>query len=254
MAGRIAYYGNIVTSGLVLNLDAAKRDSYPGSGTTWRDISGNGNNGTLTNGPTFNSDNYGSIVFDGVDDYVNCGNILNSIMSGAGKQFTYNCSFTPQSSQNQILFGKYADSSTLVDERQFGVFTRDSGTGFKVDVIFATNGLPGFTNLVRSDSTLTLNVPNIISVTYDDNQPTSLDKVNIWINGVLSPKTLVVNASFGPITEGTAQFGIGASIASTGATFYRYTGKVFSLNLYARALSTQEILQNYNATKTRYGL
>jgi hypothetical protein len=64
---------NIVTDGLVLYLDAANQKSYPGTGTTWNDLSGNGNNGTLVNGPTFNSDNNGSIVFDGVDDYVNFG-------------------------------------------------------------------------------------------------------------------------------------------------------------------------------------
>ncbi len=65
---------NIITNGLILELDAANRKSYPGSGTTWTDLSGNGNTGTLTNGPTFSSANGGSIVFDGVDDYVNCGN------------------------------------------------------------------------------------------------------------------------------------------------------------------------------------
>ena len=59
----------IVTSGLVLALDAADRNSYPGSGTTWTDLSGNANNGTLTNGPTFNSANGGSIVFDGTNDF-----------------------------------------------------------------------------------------------------------------------------------------------------------------------------------------
>ena len=62
--------GKIVTNGLVLSLDAADRNSYPGTGTTWRDMSGNGNNGTLTDGPTFNSNNGGSIVFDGTNDYV----------------------------------------------------------------------------------------------------------------------------------------------------------------------------------------
>jgi hypothetical protein len=63
----------IVQSGLVLNLDAGVSSSYPGSGTTWTDLSGNGNTGTLTNGPTYNSANGGSLVFDGVDDYVNVG-------------------------------------------------------------------------------------------------------------------------------------------------------------------------------------
>jgi len=60
----------IITNGLILCLDAASTKSYPGSGTTWFDRSGNGNNGVLTNGPTFSSTNGGSIVFDGTNDYV----------------------------------------------------------------------------------------------------------------------------------------------------------------------------------------
>jgi len=67
----IARGPKIVTSGLVLALDAADKLSYRGSGTTWRDLSGNNNTGTLTNGPTFNAGNLGSIVFDGTNDYVN---------------------------------------------------------------------------------------------------------------------------------------------------------------------------------------
>jgi hypothetical protein len=73
--------GKIVTSGLVLALDAADKNSYPGSGTTWTDLSGNGNNGTLVNGPTFSSANGGSIVFDGVDDYVTCGTNSSTLVS-----------------------------------------------------------------------------------------------------------------------------------------------------------------------------
>jgi len=60
----------IVTGGLVLALDAADKNSYVGSGTTWKDLSGNANNGTLTNGPTFSNVNGGVIVLDGTDDYV----------------------------------------------------------------------------------------------------------------------------------------------------------------------------------------
>ena len=58
-------FGSIVQSGLVLNLDAGNLESYSGSGTAWTDLSGQGNDGTLVNGPTFSSDNGGSIVFDG---------------------------------------------------------------------------------------------------------------------------------------------------------------------------------------------
>ena len=59
----------IVNNGLILALDAADNNSYSGSGTTWSDLSGNNNTGTLTNGPTFGSTNGGTIVFDGTNDY-----------------------------------------------------------------------------------------------------------------------------------------------------------------------------------------
>jgi hypothetical protein len=63
-------YENIVTDGLVMNLDAGFVGSYPTTASTWYDISGNNNSGSLTNGPTFNPANSGSIVFDGADDFV----------------------------------------------------------------------------------------------------------------------------------------------------------------------------------------
>jgi len=69
-ASSVAAASGIVTTGLVLNLDAGNLASYPGSGTTWTDLSGYGNNATLTNGPTYSSANGGSIVFDGVNDTV----------------------------------------------------------------------------------------------------------------------------------------------------------------------------------------
>ena len=96
---------NIIKDGLVLTLDASSQRSYPGSGTTWYDLSGNGNNGTLTNGPTFDSGNGGSIVFDGTNDYVN-GPTTNSVIgnnislislsawvkiTGTGAAYLFNC-------------------------------------------------------------------------------------------------------------------------------------------------------------------
>jgi hypothetical protein len=71
-----------ITDGLVLYLDAANTKSYIGSGTTWKDLSGNSNDGTLTNEPTFDSGNSGSIVFDGVDDFVTTGQQLDPIAFG----------------------------------------------------------------------------------------------------------------------------------------------------------------------------
>jgi hypothetical protein len=63
---------SIVTNGLALYLDAGNASSYPGSGTNWTDLSSNGRNGTLTNGPTYSATNGGSIVFDGTNDFVQC--------------------------------------------------------------------------------------------------------------------------------------------------------------------------------------
>jgi hypothetical protein len=73
----ISYNPSIVTNGLVLALDAGNRKSYPGTGTTWTDLSGLGNTGTLINGPTYSSANGGSIVFDGANDYVITSTITN---------------------------------------------------------------------------------------------------------------------------------------------------------------------------------
>jgi len=230
MAGRIAYYGNIVTSGLVLNLDAAKRDSYPGSGTTWRDISGNDNNGTLTNGPTFNSDNYGSIVFDGVDDYaVVTGNY--HLLSN----FTISCWFKPKNTiaggLNQVgrLWGKGANL-----ECRF-----DGGAG-------ATNG--------RLEVDISAAQSNLTSVQ------------NIWLNTVWYNLVIVakettsemyiqslLNATGtrGSISDQTANLQIARSASGLGAVF---PGNISSFLIYSFALSASEIQQNYNATKTRYGL
>ena len=76
VASNLGSSGPIITSGLVLFLDAGNTSSYPGSGTTWTDLSGNGNNGTLTNGPTYTSSNGGAIVFDGINDFVNSGSSI----------------------------------------------------------------------------------------------------------------------------------------------------------------------------------
>ena len=77
MAGRIAYYGGIVKNGLILDLDAAKKQSYTGTGTTWSDISGNGYVGILTNGPVFESSN-NSLFFNGVNSYISVSGIINN--------------------------------------------------------------------------------------------------------------------------------------------------------------------------------
>mgnify|MGYP000212112688 CR=1 FL=1 len=76
-------------SGLVLHLDAGNTSSYPGTGTTWTDLSGNGYNGTFTNGPIFSAANGGCIVFDGVNDYVAGGNLGSFYSQGTISYWMY---------------------------------------------------------------------------------------------------------------------------------------------------------------------
>ena len=90
------YSPKIVTNGLVLCLDAGNNKSYPGSGTTWNDLSGNNNTGSLVNGPTFTGSFGGSVAFDGVNDYVACPtSLLDNYLSG--------CTLPPQ----KFFVGKY---------------------------------------------------------------------------------------------------------------------------------------------------
>ena len=73
---------NIIVDGLILHLDAGNSSSYSGSGTTWTDLSGEGNNGTLVNGTSYTSDDGGSLVFDGTNDYVNLGAVQINTAAG----------------------------------------------------------------------------------------------------------------------------------------------------------------------------
>ena len=101
--------GSIVTNGLVLALDASDRNSYVSGSTTWNDMSGNSYNGTLTNGPTFNSGSGGSIVFDGSNDYVAIP-ITNTVYSSL--TFTAMINTSTQTGGAGIIFNRGGGGST----------------------------------------------------------------------------------------------------------------------------------------------
>ena len=115
------YSPKIVTNGLVLCLDAGNTKSYSGSGTTWTDLSESATNGTLTNGPTFNSDNKGSIVFDGIDDY-----IAGSLTS-APTEMTF-CVFAKVTNKNEAGLIGIGTAGTY---KEFWIELRSSGN-FKI--------------------------------------------------------------------------------------------------------------------------
>jgi len=233
MAGRIAYYGNIVKNGLVFDLDVAKRDSYPGSGTVWRDVSGFQNNGTLTNGPTFDSNNGGSIVFDGTNDYVDL-------------PYNSNYNFTTISSLTWIktpiqYTGGYRN---VISKQSQDVFDRDFNFYIASPL---SNGV--ISQLHFSTARLT---------TYNGFINTSLS-LNSWYqvgfsvgNGFLN---YILNGQIIQSTVTTGNFNASSSYnINIGRADNFFLGNMSNVLLYNRILSSTEVLQNYNATKGRYGL
>jgi hypothetical protein len=232
MAGRIGYYGGIVKDGLVLDLDAGKLESYPRTGTSWKDISGNNNNGTLIGGPAFDSGNGGSIVFDGTNDYVNLPHILNV----SNSPITWNIWFKTNITTSGALFSDWSTSNWSFLLRILnGYFTIGMRNSLNADISDAQ--IPIYS--------LTSNVIYNICVTYNQ-LPNTL---KTYVNGVLvDTRGNAVSPS--TIKNSTNNFSIGLKQDTTTLL----NGNVYNANMYNRALSSQEVLQNYNATKGRFGL
>jgi hypothetical protein len=215
---------NIVTNGLVLYLDAANSKSYVSGSTTWSDVSGNGRNGTLVNGPTFSSENGGSIVFDGTNDRVNLGNILDFGTNDFTVELWCKKSSAGAQYPKVISKGFYQVSGWIVMTY--------------VDSLIFAYGNPEQSVLYTFPYTIT----------------------NKWIHGVITRISNQVTV-YGNATPGTS-----ATVANNLTSPYNFTigangipgefwgGNVSAVRVYNRALSAQEITQNYNATKTRFNL
>lgn len=219
---------SIVRNGLVLYLDAANQKSYPGSGTTWNDLSGNGNNGTLVNGPTFDSGNNGSIVFDGINDHVTVPSSTSLTIEGEG-----------------LTLGAWINYN-LTQEDWKGVIYKASGnsTGFQLFVNSSERiafGIITTTGFARPDSGvfLTPNTWHYIVGTYDG--------VNMRIYEDTILRTTL--AKTGTIVNANVSLNIGRSFSTE-----EMPGNIALTQIYNRGLTAQEILQNYNATKSRFNL
>jgi len=224
---------NTITNGLVLSLDAANRKSYPGSGATWTDLSGNSNTGTLTNGPTFSSANGGTIVFDGTDDSVIIAD--NSTLDLAGNK-TLGC---------WVYMG--ADSVGC------GITGKSNSTVFGMALGYGWNG-NGFMALAWNSS----NNPFIVK---DLNRDILKWNYLVAIQDVTTRYIYVYDiegvrfSSFSGGTHSwnnTQAFTIGN--ANNGSNPAPGNTRIAQTSIYNRALSPDEVLQNYNATKTRFGL
>lgn len=238
MGGRISYLGGIVKDGLILDLDAAKIQSYPRTGTLWNDISGNQNNGTLINGPTFDNGNGGSIVFDGTNDYVN----INTISSLQGNNpFSVSGWFKRNGDwSNGATWGIGGGSPNI------GINSWNSGNINQITIDLWGN------------------------TTYTTNQTYSLTewKHIVWVytGGSFTTSSIIIYINTTPYTgvnltilrSGTSTVNIsgGVVIGRADVISNQYYGKptISNFLIYNRALSATEISQNYNATRARFGL
>jgi hypothetical protein len=234
----------IVTDGLILYLDAANTKSYISGSTVWNDISRGGNNGTLINGPTFNNSNIGAIVFDGVDDYV-------SLPQSTPNQTIGNYSFS--------LWLKFTNTITSSSTSNFMMLEAQNVLLGGVDnylYLLSNATLPGSNGRIGFQTFNPLSILYTTTNTWVGNQwynitctyniLTSIQ--SIFVNGVLENFTTIANCYFNTNTY----FGLGAYSIPPRTWFFN--GKIANFMVYKKTLSPTEILQNYNAAKTRFGL
>ena len=220
-------FGKIITDGLVLCLDAADRNSYVSGSTTWRDVAGS-NNGTLTNGPTFSSSNGGSIVFDGVDDNVQISNSTSTNIIGSGITVSVWVKFSNVGNYKTIFVKDNPTSNSSgyqvyisnTEQSRWGI-TTSNGFNYMFGTVLSTN--TWYNILGKYDGTTNY----------------------LYENGVL------VNS----------QSCTGNIVDSSNFSIYmgRYrgeelTGNISITQIYNRSLSASEVLQNYSAQKSRFGL
>jgi hypothetical protein len=224
-------YPSIVTSGMTLNLDAGYVPSYPRTGTTWNDLSGNNNNGTLISAPTFNSASDGGITFSATNQYTST-NI--TVPSPSTRATTYEIAFIPAVGSITNLSGLMGWSGYLIDGFSLGFdnFNTIISQGYSSGS--TTSFYNGVGNFSYSSATVVTAVYENLKNTY-------------YINGVLAYSTTYTI----PVTTSFTTINVGG-YSQGGWTQSRCT--VFYARVYDRALSASEVLNNYNVNKSRFGL
>ena len=252
----MAVYGgpDIVTDGLVLHLDAANNKSYPGSGNTWYDLSDNGSNGTLTNGPVFSLDNKGSITFDGVDDIVPSINTVSRLSNSCTEVWFKADGIQPTGNfgiSRSMIFGYSHVGGTFSNFVTGPIVLAQSNKIYTS--VTDTQGFPSLT------SNTTINNNNVYYHVCL-NKDTVNGSISLYINGIFD-KSTTFNPDGYPIwagaPRGSNSVEIGGYTNGTGSSYIgtgRLKGSVAIAKMYSRILSVSEILQNYNALKGRFGL
>lgn len=243
MAGNVA--PNIVTDGLILYLDAANTKSYPGSGTTWFDLSGKNNHFTLYNGPTYTNN---VITLDGTNDYISSVNNLDLSNTNAVTILFY-IKATTYGTAVKILYELSTNFNSRTDS--FVAAFSDNSAGQDYEVIASVKGNVGY-NIASYNKTMLNDLQwHQHTIIHDTTQP--ITEVLMYGNG--QPGPVIQNPLTGYSSNNTNNFGNQPFyIGSRAGTSFFSPISIGSIQIYNRTLSATEIQQNYNATKTRYGL
>jgi hypothetical protein len=219
-------YERIITNGLVLNVDAGFLPSYGGSGTTWYDLAYSGNNGTLTNGPTYSSLDGGYITFDGVDDYVNFSGIsLTTSSFSCESLFQWSTVGGNRGTLHSLSY-QYPSSGYLI---------RQADTNNNRIVVWSDYGTETY---VLSNASIPTSAWTHVTVVQNSNN------CSIYINGVLDSTQSLNN----PVINTTYPYRIGQR--GTSGAFL--PGRIAFSKIYNKALTQSEVTQNYNASISRF--
>lgn len=241
MAGRIAYYGNITTQGLVLDLDAAIQGSYPKTGSTWFDISNNGNNGTLTNGPLYTGSDYGAIRFDGTNDYVT-GSVINT-----PNQLSVFSFVNPKPRAGSVypnIISKWS-ADPGINNRSWVIGILPGGINY---ILVSSNGTYENNTIKRFEfsSSVSNNIWTQVGFTF--NNGTLIP----YLNGAPTNYTASLNANITNIHTSSIGYTLGYSKDGVFDTYF--SGSIATSQIYNQSLTQFQVWQNFNAYKSRYGI
>jgi len=230
-AGETTFYQakrGIVQDGLVLNLDAAVDASYNG-GTTWRDLTGDSNNNaTLFNSPTFSKDNGGKFITDATNSYLRCPQ--NASLNFTNLSTSVSCEII-DNGQTQYFFERY-------DNQGYLIAATYSGGSYR----FSFHGRESSAAYLQCNTSYSYS-PGKYIVTVTKSGSTW----KIYVNGSETVSTTLGNGTTAFTTKYIYFGGLPHYSDYSNAT-------VYNCQVYNRALTATEVLQNYNATRHRFGV
>lgn len=226
---------NLVTTGLVFDLDAGTASSYPGTGSAWNDLSGNGFNATLVGSPTYSSN---ALVFNGTSQYVTLPNLG---MSPSGAR-TISAWVKPSSITGRMILFMYGSNTGDALKSFF----------FLINVVNSGDIYVGFNNadLRTAGSLINTSAYWNVCASYLGGA-LSLSNIAIYING--SSSSLTTAGAYIGSTPNTTNANYTIARSSTDSTAF-YSGSIGRMSLYNVGLSSTQVMQNFNADKARFGL